>query len=218
MGRTVCFALAAVLFGTSSAVAEPVSFRFDGTITGVYNLDGEVSAGQGFAVVASWDTARPGIPFSSGFSAYEHAYDRLEMEIGGHSYTLNRPNAGVSHLYVWNDNAGRDNLGFYLELGHGFFDGPALTSRNISPWYLELSMAFPDTAWGATDPPSAIPASPVTSRGAVYFTDAAESAPIAGRSDVSITSVRKVPEPGTLALLALGTTGAAILVRRRDRG
>jgi hypothetical protein len=217
LGRKILFAVAAVLLGASSARAEPVSFRFDGTITGVYNLDGEVDAGQGFSVLATWDTARPGFASpGSGPTTYEYAYDRLEMSIGGHTYTLNRPNAGVSHLYVWDD-AARDAMSMYLELGHGWFDGPALTSRHISPWYLELSLGFPATAWGSLAPPSEIPSAPASARGAVYFTDAGETAPIAGRSDVTITSVHKVPEPGTLALLAVGT-GAAFLVRRRRRG
>lgn len=214
MGRKLWFVFA-VLLGASAAQAEPVTFRFDGTVTGVQGLEGDLAAGQGFSVLATWDTARPGygLPDSS-LTTYEYAYDRLEMSIGEHTYTLNRPNAGVSHLHVWNDSAGRDVLSLYLELRHGWFDGPALTSRDISPWYLELSLAFPDTAWGSMAPPSGMPSAPISSRGAVYFTDTAESAPIAGRSDVSITSVHRVPEPGTFALLALGA-GTAVLLRRR---
>jgi hypothetical protein len=207
----------AVLLGASVAEAEPVSFRFDGTVTGTYQLDGDVSAGQNFSVLATWDTALAGSSLpGTGLSTYEFAYDRLELSIGSHTYNLNRPNAGVSHLYVRNDSAGRDSLSLYLELRHGWFDGPALTDRQLSPWYFELSLGFLDSAWGSMVPPSDLPGTPTSSRGAVYFTDASESEPIAGRGDVAITSVHRVPEPATLALLALGLGGVVALRRRRS--
>ncbi len=205
----------AVLLGASAAQAEPVTFRFDGTVTGVQGLDGNVAAGQGFSVLATWDTARPGSELSAGLTEYAHAYDRLEMSIGSHTYTLNRPNAGVSDLYVFKDYPGRpDSLAMYLELGYGWFDGPQLTDRRLSPWYFELLLSFPELDSAA--PPSSLPGTPTFSRGAVYWTDPGHGEPIAGRGDVSITSVHRVPEPATLALLALGLGGVAALRRRRS--
>ena len=217
MGRKVWFAFAAVLLGASSAQSEPVTFRFDGTVTGAHGLEGNLAAGQGFSVLATWDTARPGFDLSGGLTDYDRAYDRLELSIGSHTYTLNRPNAGVSHLHVFDDYPGRDDsLSMYLELGYGWFDGPQLTDRRLSPWYFELLLSFPDAAWDSTAPPSALPATPTFSRGAVYWTDPDQRQPIAGRGDVSITSVHKIPEPATLTLLALGA-GAAFMLRRRRR-
>jgi hypothetical protein len=139
----------------------------------------------------------------------------MTLTFGDLTYTLNRPNSGVSQLNVFDNDGVPDRLYTYGELSPGWFDGPTLGPLGLTPWYIEHSVSFPADTWASQSLPRVLPNVPLSGAGSLYWDVVDSDSPsLLGTLSVSTTTVQRIPEPSTLLLLTVGAMAAAGLRRR----
>jgi hypothetical protein len=145
----------------------------------------------------------------------------FEAVIAGHEYFLPNLTGGYSNEFIWVE-PDRSAIGFDNSLSERLSGDVVGTSLAFRPHALDFSVRWPEETFASYALPQNLPTSPATGNFSLYLWTCNDAGnPDCVRRDATITgtlsSAVSVPEPGTLALMALGLGIAGIGQRARRR-
>jgi hypothetical protein len=226
---TVGFSAGLVLVAglVSPATAEPIRWEFHGNVDGIAGGSPEMAAlfpmGSEATFSVTIDPAaavqcHSQVPTCYNYNGRPATEFTFEAMIAGHEYFLPNRDGGYSNENIWvNRNTG--TLGFDNSLSELLGGDVVGTSPSYGPHALDWVVQWPGQTFASNALPTLLPTSPATGNFTLHLSTCKDLGnPDCVRHDTIITGVMNgavaVPEPGTLALLAVGA-GLLFAGRRR---
>ena len=221
-----------VLLGSLArpAAAEPIRWEFNGTVDLASGGFPEMSAlfptGAEARIAVTIDPEMAvqcsvWTPNCYNYGGQPASAFTFEAVIAGHEYFLPNLTGGYANEHIW-VNPDSASIGFDNSLSELLSGDIVGTSPAFRPHALDFSIRWPEETFASYALPQNLPTSPATGDFTLYLWTCNDAGnPNCVRRDTRITgtlsSAVSVPEPGTLALMALGLGIVGLGQRARRR-